>query len=91
MKVLIQNKRTRWFTARTLRSAFVQGIVRVGYSPLFVYYELLVIANEINNQKLKLGYETVSVYDIKDYMQTPSNTSVTQYSLMTDTCTKVAD
>ena len=28
--------------ARSLRSAFVQGIVRVGYSPLFFYYELLV-------------------------------------------------
>ena len=33
LKVLIQNERTRWFTDRTLRSAFVQGIVRVGYSP----------------------------------------------------------
>ena len=43
LKVLIQNERTRWFMARTLRSAFVQGIVRVGYSPLFFYYELLVI------------------------------------------------
>ena len=45
LKVLIQNERTRWFTARTLRSAFVQGIVRVGYSPLFFYYELLVSCN----------------------------------------------
>ena len=43
LKVLIQNERTRWFTARTLRRAFVQGIVRVGYSPLFFYYELLVM------------------------------------------------
>ena len=33
LKVLIQNERTRWFTDGTLRSAFVQGIVRVGYSP----------------------------------------------------------
>ena len=32
LEVLIQNKRTRWFTDETLRSAFVQGIVRVGYS-----------------------------------------------------------
>ena len=31
LKVLIQNERTRWFTDGTLRSAFVQGIVRVGY------------------------------------------------------------
>ena len=43
LKVLIQNKRTRWFMAGALRSAFVQGIVRVGYSPLFFYYELLII------------------------------------------------
>ena len=43
LKVLIQNERTRWFTVRTLRSAFVQGIVRVGYSPLFFYYELLLL------------------------------------------------
>ena len=43
LKVLIQNKRTRWFMARTLRSAFVQGTVRVGYSPLFFYYELLIL------------------------------------------------
>ena len=43
LKVLIENKRTQWFTARTLRSAFVQGTVRVGYSPLFFYYELLVL------------------------------------------------
>ena len=42
LKVLIQNERTRWFTVRTLRSAFVQGIVRAGYSPLFFYYELLI-------------------------------------------------
>ena len=42
LKVLIENERTRWFTAQTLRSAFVQGIVRVGYSPPFFYYELLV-------------------------------------------------
>ena len=41
LKVLIQNERTRWFTALTLCSAFVQGIVRVGYSPLFFHYELL--------------------------------------------------
>ena len=47
LKVLIQNERTRWFTARTLRSAFVQGIVRVGYSPLFFYYELLMISRTI--------------------------------------------
>ena len=33
LKVLIQNERTRWFTDGTLHSAFVQGIVRVGYSP----------------------------------------------------------
>ena len=33
LKVLIQNERTRWFTDGILRSAFVQGIVRVGYSP----------------------------------------------------------
>ena len=33
LKVLIQNERTRWFTDGTLRSVFVQGIVRVGYSP----------------------------------------------------------
>ena len=43
LKVLIQNERTRWFTVRTLCSAFVQGIVGVGYSPSFFYYELLVI------------------------------------------------
>ena len=43
LKVLIQNERIRWFTVQTLRSEFVQGIVRVGYSPLFFYYELLVI------------------------------------------------
>ena len=42
LKVLIQNERTRWFTVRTLRSAFVQGIVRDRYSPIFFYYELLV-------------------------------------------------
>ena len=41
-KVLIQNKNIQWFMARTLRSAFVQGIVRVGYSPSLLYYELLV-------------------------------------------------
>ena len=41
LKVLIQNERTQWFTARTLCSAFVQGTVRVGYSPLFFYYQLL--------------------------------------------------
>ena len=33
LKVLIQNERTRWFLDETLRSVFVQGIVRVGYSP----------------------------------------------------------
>ena len=44
-KVLIQNERTRWFMVQTLRSAFVQGIVRVGYSPPFFYYELLLICN----------------------------------------------
>ena len=36
LKVLIQNERTRWFTAQTLCSVFVQGIVRVGYSPYFL-------------------------------------------------------
>ena len=36
LKVLIQNERTRWFMAQTLHSAFVQGIVRVGYSPYFL-------------------------------------------------------
>ena len=33
LKVLIQNERIRWFTVQTLRSVFVQGIVRVRYSP----------------------------------------------------------
>ena len=33
LKVSIQNERTRWFTDGTLRSAFVQDIVRVEYSP----------------------------------------------------------
>ena len=33
LKVLIQNERIQWFTVRTLCSAFVQSIVRVGYSP----------------------------------------------------------
>ena len=33
LKVLIQNERTLWFTAQTLCSAFVQGIVIVEYSP----------------------------------------------------------
>ena len=47
LKVLIQNERTRWFTARTSHSAFVQGIVRVGYSPLFFYYELLIEDTQI--------------------------------------------
>ena len=42
LKVLIQSERTRWFTAGTLRSAFVQGIVRVGYLLSLFYYELLV-------------------------------------------------
>ena len=32
-EVLIQNKRTQWFTDQILCSAFVQGNVRVGYSP----------------------------------------------------------
>ena len=41
LKMLIQNERTRWFTAQTLCSAFVQGIVRVRYSPSLYYYELL--------------------------------------------------
>ena len=37
LKVLIQSERTQWFTVSTLRSAFVQGIVRVGYSlPSFI-------------------------------------------------------
>ena len=27
------NERTQWFMDQTLRSAFVQGIVKVGYSP----------------------------------------------------------
>ena len=40
LKVLIQNERTRWFMAQTLHNAFVQGIVRVGYSPPSFYYEL---------------------------------------------------
>ena len=35
LQVLIQNERTQWFMVRTLRSAFVQGTVRVGYSPYF--------------------------------------------------------
>ena len=43
LKVLIQNKITQWFTVRTLRSAFVRGTMRVGYSPLFFYYELLIV------------------------------------------------
>ena len=43
MIVLIQNERTQWCTERTLCRAFVQGIVRDGYSPLFFYYELLLI------------------------------------------------
>ena len=43
LKVLIQSERTRWFMDGTLRNAFVQGIVRVGYSPPFFYYELLFI------------------------------------------------
>ena len=33
LKVLIQNKRIRQFTAQTLHSAFAQDIVRIGYSP----------------------------------------------------------
>ena len=36
LKVLIQNERTQWFMARTLCSAFVQGIVRFGYSPSLI-------------------------------------------------------
>ena len=36
LQVLIQSERTRWCTDQTLRSAFVQGIVRVGYSPLLL-------------------------------------------------------
>ena len=47
LKVLIQNERTRWFTVQTLSIAFVQGTVRVGYSPLFFYYELLKILSLI--------------------------------------------
>ena len=43
LKVLIQNERTQWFTDGALRSAFVQGIVRVGYSPSLFYYELLLM------------------------------------------------
>ena len=38
LKVLIQNERTQWFTVRPLRSAFVQGIVRVGYSPFLLLH-----------------------------------------------------
>ena len=41
LKVLIQNERTRWFMVQTLRSAFVRGIVRVGYSPPLFCYALL--------------------------------------------------
>ena len=42
LKVLMQNERTQWLTAQTLCSAFVQSIVRVGYSPSLPYYELLI-------------------------------------------------
>ena len=48
-KVLIQSKRTRWFMDQTLCSAFVHGIVRVGYSPLFFYYELLDLQCEVDS------------------------------------------
>ena len=40
LKMLIQNERTRWFTAQTLCSTFVQGIVRVGYSLLLLLWTL---------------------------------------------------
>ena len=36
LKVLIQSERTRWFMVWTLCSTFVQGIVRVKYSPYFL-------------------------------------------------------
>ena len=36
LKVLIQSERTQWFTDQTLRSVFVQGIVRFGYYPLLL-------------------------------------------------------
>ena len=32
---------------QTLRNAFVEGIVRVGYSPIFFYYELLIRCSKI--------------------------------------------
>ena len=53
LKVLIQNERTRWFTVRTSYSAFVQGIVRVGYSP-----SLLLLCTLGINQHLSIlkGY-----------------------------------
>ena len=37
LKALVQNERTRWLTDQTLCSAFVQGIVRVDYSPFLLY------------------------------------------------------
>ena len=36
LKVSIYNERTQWFTVQNLHSAFIQGTVRVGYSPYFV-------------------------------------------------------
>ena len=33
LEVIIQNKKIWWFMSPTLHGAFVQGIVRVGYSP----------------------------------------------------------
>ena len=48
LKVLIQNEQTQWFTYGTLRSVFVQGIVRVGYSPSLLLLWTLVNTFHIN-------------------------------------------
>ena len=49
LKVLIQNERTRWFTVRTLSSVFLQGIVRIGYSPSLLLLWTLDTTHIINN------------------------------------------
>ena len=46
LKVLKHNKRTQCFMARTLYSVFVQGTVRVGYSPSLLLLWTLGIMHE---------------------------------------------
>ena len=73
LKVLIQNERTPWFTARTLRSASVQGIVRVGYSLLFFYRIMQIVRGGKVSRLADLSVIRGKTFAIVQQFETPYN------------------